>query len=263
MRNYRTMARLALPVLAAGLAVSIVGTAAAHTGSGTAIAVTPTGGTSISVSGSWHWGGISTATVPSYVGYAVDWGDVTSGNDVGAYHIGDGTAATNVVMQPTTPATGGDGTWGPVSHTYAQAGTYTACVIIYDLGTNPSFATTGYHSTQAGGTNHNTDNSVDKGSATPAVCATFSVVGPSPSVTALPSTPPSGAPSASAVPTATPFQSALGATSDPGSSSTPPPTATLGTPVQGDGGSPLLLLLILVMAMFGSVLVYGTSRVRR
>ena len=267
MKNLRLVARVAFPVLAVGLAVSMVGTVTAHTGSANAITVTPTGGRSIDASGTWHWGGLGSATTLSYVGFAIDWGDVTTGNAVGTYHIGDGTPATNVVMQPTSPAQGSDGSWGPVSHTYAKAGTYTVCVIIYDLGPTKPFATTGYHSTQAGGTNHNVDNSVDHGSATPAKCATFAVADPTPTPTATPTPTPtptaatSSGPTPTPTPTATPFQSFEGATSVP--TSTPPPTSTSDTQGGANGSSTLLLLPLLLLSIFGSIMAYGTSRVRR
>jgi hypothetical protein len=259
MRDLRLIARIGFPVLAVGLAVSMVGTVTAHTGSGTGITVTPTGGKSISASGTWHWGGLGGATVLSYVGYAIDWGDVTNGgNAIGAFHIGDGTAATNLILQPTTPAQGSDGTWGPVSHTYAQAGTYNVCVIIYDLGPTKPFLTTGYHSTQAGGVNHNTDNSVDKGSAVPAKCATFAVTAPSASPTTAPTAAPTSGPTA--VPTPTPFQSFEGATSDP--NATPPPTSTAGAQTE-PGTSPLFLLPLLLLSIFGSFMAWRTSKVRQ
>jgi hypothetical protein len=268
MRDLRILARIGFPVLAVGLAVSMVGTVTAHTSAGTGITVTPTGGRSISATGTWHWGGMSGATTLSYVGYAIDWGDVATGNDVGTYHIGDGTAATNLVLQPTTPAQGSDGSWGPVAHTYAKAGTYTVCAIMYDLGPTKPFATTGYHSTQAGGTNHNIDNSVDKGSSVPAECATFAVTDPS----ASPTTAPTAAPTATPVPTSgpeatptpvatpTPFQSFLGATAEP--INTPPPTSTAGSQTQ-PGGTPLLLLPLLLLAISGSFIAWRTSKVRQ
>jgi hypothetical protein len=273
MRNRRMRslpARLGISAVATLLVGLVVGTASAHTGTPSAITVTPTGGHSVSASGTWQWSAVAKASTPSYVGFAIDWGDITSGNAVGTYHIGDGTTATNIVMQPTTPATGSAGTFGPVSHTYALAGKYTVCVIIYDLGTTKPFATTGYHSTQAGGTNHNTDNSVDHHQQTPSFCGVVTIVDPSQSVPVVTASPtavvtsspvgvPSSSPVASAVVTPTPFQSFEGETSGPGI--TPPPTST-SDPQQPQQGLPLLLVM-LMLGTFGFVFALQSAGARR
>ena len=265
----RLLRRLGIPGVAISLAVMAVGTAAAHTGTPNTMAVVPSGPLTISASGTWIWGGVASASTQSYAGFAIDWGDTTAGNAIGAYHIGDGTAGTNVIMQPTTPDRGSSGSWGSVSHTYALPGTYTACVIIYDLGPNKPFATTGYHSLQAGGVNHNIDNSVDHGSKIPAACATFVVAAPpttQPTIappTSGPTNPPTTSPTAgpTVAPTATPFESFLGATSQP--TSTPPPTSTASEPSAPDQGLPLLLLILLFGSMLASVFVFKTAQVRR
>ena len=273
----RLVRRLGIPGVAISLALMAVGTTAAHTGSPNTMAVVPSGPLTISASGTWVWGGVPATGAQSYVGFAIDWGDTTTGNAIGAYHIGDGTAATNVIMQPTSPDRGPSGTWGSVSHTYAMAGTYKACVIIYDLGPTKPFATTGYHSLQAGGVNHNIDNSVDHGSKIPAACATFVVVAPptTPPTTApttAPTTPPTTAPTKAptlpvassnptVAPTATPFESFLGATSVP--TATPPPTATASVPSAPDEGLPMLLLVLLFGSMLATVLVFKTAQARR
>src|SRR5664279_2870879 len=162
-----------------------VGTAAAHTGTPNAMTVVPSGPLTISASGTWVWGGVASASTQSYVGFAIDWGDTTTGNAIGAYHIGDGTAGTNVIMQPTSPDRGSSGSWGSVSHTYAMPGTYKACVIIYDLGPTKPFTTTGYHSLQAGGLNHNIDNSVDHNLQVPTMCGRVDLTAPSASPSAV------------------------------------------------------------------------------
>jgi hypothetical protein len=104
------------------------------------------------------------------------------------------------------------------------------------------FKTTGYHSLQAGGTGHNTDNSVDAKLDIPAMCATVVVSEPT------------------AAPTETPFQSLQGETSQP--TSTPPPTSTA-----GDSGpaqqAPLLLLTLLLGSMLASVAAFKTAHTRR
>ena len=261
----RLLRRLGIPGVAISLAVMAVGTAAAHTGTPNAITVIQSGPLTISASGTWVWGGVASASTQSYVGFAIDWGDTTTGNAIGAYHIGDGTSGTNVIMQPTSPDRGSSGSWGSVSHTYAMPGTYSACVIIYDLGPTKPFATTGYHSLQAGGVNHNIDNSVDHGSKVPAACATFVVAAPptTPATTA-PTTPPTAAPTdpgATTAPTATPFESFLGATSAP--TSTPPPTSTASLPSAPDQGFPMLLLVLLFGSMLASAFVFKTGHLRR
>jgi hypothetical protein len=242
----RVVGWLGIGLVSVSLAMVAVGSAAAHTGTGNGIVVTPAG-LSVSASGTWTWGSQASASKLSYVGFAIDWGDTSSGNDVGTHHIGDGTAATNVVMQPTTPAQGTSGTWGPISHTYAQAGTYTICAIIYDLGTSKPFLASGYHGLTAGGPTRNTDNSVDKGNAVPAICGQFVVTGPSPSaVTTV-------APSAST--TVGPTSSVLGVTSPPTATATPLPAP--------DQGLPLIPLAFLLTSGAGSMLVFKTVRVRR
>jgi hypothetical protein len=239
---------LGLPIAALVLGALAVGSATAHTGAPSGITITPTGPLSIKASGTWHWSGIAGASVLSYVGFAIDWGDTASGNDIGTYHIGDGTPATNVVMQPTTPAQGSDGTFGPVSHTYALPGTYKACAIIYDLGPAKPFSTSGYHSLQAGGAGHNTDNSVDHGSQTPALCATFTLTGPSQT------------PVQSVPPTATPFESFQGETTRP--TATPPSTSTAAPGPTQDTGFPVVLTLLIAGAMFATISYSRMARTR-
>jgi hypothetical protein len=236
----------------------------AHTGSPGTITVTKTGPLAISASGTWSWPAMASAGTLSYVGYAIDWGDVTSGNAIGTFHIGDGTPATNVILQPTTPAQGSSGTWGAVSHTYAKAGTYNVCVIIYDLGPTKPIATTGYHSLQAGGTGHNTDNSVDHHQQVPSLCAVFDAAAATPTpgqtVAGVTSPPTAGPTGAGATSRPTPFQSFEGATAVP--TSTPPPTAAAGQPDTTDSGTPLLAVALFIGALFGSILTYKMARLR-
>jgi hypothetical protein len=210
-----------------------IGTATAHSGSPDSIHVTVAGGLTVKASGTWSWAADAAPHELSYVGFALDWGEVSSGNAVGTYHIGDGTAATNVVMQPTSPAQGSSGTWGSVSHTYAKPGTYMVCVIIYDLGETKPFATTGWDSLKAGGTSHNTDNSVDGNHTVQAMCGQIEVTDPSPS----------------------PISSVLGVTS--------PPTSTVATLPSEDGGSPLLPLALLLISFLVSLFVFRTVKVGR
>ena len=85
--------------------VAMVGMASAHTSKPATI--TPNvNGLQVSVQGTWTWQSQATASILYKVGYAIDWGDVASGNAVSTFHIGDGTAGTNVVMTNVSPNTG-------------------------------------------------------------------------------------------------------------------------------------------------------------
>jgi hypothetical protein len=248
--NRRRVWRLAAGLTSLALALAAAGAVNAHAGNPASIQVAQTGALTVQASGSWTWGEMATASKLSYAGFALDWGDTTTGNAVpkpggGDYHIGDGTAATNLVMHPTSPAQGAAGTWGPVSHTYAQSGTYMVCVVVYDLGEVTPFKTSGYHGLTAGGPNRNTDNSAEKNSTGSTSCMSLDVVVPTASPTTAPSSaaPSLEAPSAAASATATPVQSVQGATSQP--SGTPPVTATLPIDTPNNGNAlPFALLLL-------------------
>ena len=226
--------------------LAVVGQANADVGATSGVSVAGNGLT-VYASGSWFWPDPTTTRDTKYVGYAIDWGDVASGNSLGSYHLGDGTAATNVVLQPTTPDRGSHGTFGPVAHTYAAAGTYTVCALVYDLGSVQPIKATGWHSLRASGPDRNKDNSVDQQSAPPVSCATVKVT--------------SGALASAGPASPTPVQSVAGATFVPGGS-TPPPTATEG-PSSLDGGAGLLRPVgLLLLSALGGVLVLGPRRRR-
>jgi hypothetical protein len=182
-----------------GLVLAAVGLVNAGTGAPSTIDVTRNGLT-VSASGTWSWPEMDTNPKLSYTGFTVSWGDLTSGNTLGAYHLGDGTAATNFVSEIATQ--GDAGPWGPVGHTYATAGNYTICVIIYDLGEVKPFKAIGYHGLKASGTSRNSDNSVDKQSAPPVVCSTVNVVEETPVPTGQETQAASASPVASATPVA-------------------------------------------------------------
>jgi hypothetical protein len=224
------------------MAAMAVGSVQAGSGGPDTIHVTKTGGLTVSASGTWSWPEMATASKLSYTGFAIDWGDISTGNDVGTYHIGDGTPASNVVMQ-TSPEQGTSGSFGAVTHTYAAPGTYMVCAILYDLGEVKPFLATGYHGLRAGGTDRNTDNSVDSKSEVPAMCATVVVSNPTPA------------------PTETPFQSFQGETSQP--TSTPPPTSTATAPSTPEQQAPLLVLALLLGSMLASVAAFKTVKAHR
>jgi len=232
------------------MAFTAAGTVAADSGGPGSIHVASTGALSVSASGTWSWAEMATATKLSYTGFAIDWGDVTSGNTVGTYHLGDGTPATNFVMQPTSPAQGPSGSWGAVSHTYASPGTYTVCAIIYDLGQVTPFKSTGYHSLQAGGSGRNTDNSVDQDHSAPVSCTKVDVAAPA----ATPFESFQGE-------TATPFESFEGETAVP--SATPPVTATSNGTSSPDQGLPWLVLALTLGAISVLAVAARTAKVRR
>jgi len=246
----RVVQRLGIGLTAVSLAMMVVGTVTAGSGSPATIGVSPTGALTVQASGTWSWAEMATNSKLSYTGFAIDWGDVTSGNALGTYHIGDGTPATNVVLQPTSPAQGISGLWGPLSHTYTAPGIYTVCVIIYDLGEVKPFKTTGYHSLKASGTSRNSDNSVDNKLEVPAMCTKVDLTAPSPSSTAVTVT--ASSPS--------PFESFQGITSDP--SFSPPPTGTVSLPDQ-KGGLPTMPLFLLIGSFLTSLFVLRTVKVSR
>jgi hypothetical protein len=263
----RRVTRLGAGLVSIGLALAAAGLVNADTGASSAVHVSMNG-LSAQVSGTWTWPANAANGQLHYAGFAIDWGDVTTGNQVGTFHIGDGTPATDVVMQPTTPDRGTSGSWGPVGHTYAKAGTYTACVIMYDIGEVKPFKTTGYHSLQAGGPGHNVDNAVEHGNTAGAVCATFDVVAVTPPPAATPPaatpTPVQSVEGATATPAATPtpFQSVQGVTAVPVASA--PPTATSsGSATPGNGGPALPLLLLTLSCLFGAIAFKPVRAARR
>jgi hypothetical protein len=143
----------------------------------------------------------------------VQWGDLSNSNRVlskgskpaAYFHVG--TAADDTVHRSSANGGLGDcgsaisgpahGTWGPIAHTYSQPGTYSACVIIYDVhyrkppagGPVPADSTelvAGSNSAVYKPNDHNADNSAE-GNASNSQClsTTFAVKQP----TSLTSTP--------------------------------------------------------------------------
>lgn len=87
----------------------------------------------VTLSGTWSW---NRDNCDRFVGWAIDWDDpAAAGNRIATSDFYVGTPTDNTVhtaMNCGNPP-GQSGTWGPISHTYAQAGTYQACAVIYDL----------------------------------------------------------------------------------------------------------------------------------
>lgn len=241
---------------------AFAGIANAHTGKPATISASANG-TQVSVHGTWTWSSQATATLQYRIGYAVDWGDVTSGNAVSTFHIGDGTAATNLVLTNVSPSSGASGAWGPATHNYAAPGTYNVCVIMYDVGpvTATSQPTSGQFSLVAGGTGHNPDNSVEELMSPATQCTQVQVAAlATPTLTASPSA--SSSVQVTPAPTETPVESFLGATAVP-TLATLPPTSTTTDSSGGSGGSMGLSLFLLTLSMLFGVIAIKPLAERR
>jgi hypothetical protein len=148
-------AALLAAVVVLGSATGVV-LAGAGSGSGTVNAAFPATGAPLTValSGTWTWAEQKAPCGPGTganraAGWAIQWGDGFTGNRVlakgtrPATYFDPGTATDNGVQHSDANSGLGDcgtatsgpasGTWGPIAHTYAQPGTYTACVVIYDI----------------------------------------------------------------------------------------------------------------------------------
>jgi hypothetical protein len=136
----------------------------------------------VTVDGSWQWPthvGDCNAHHDIFVGFAVDWGDPDApGNPVGSTGFdvgvlaGDANNATDNAVHGAqdcgTFNVFNSGTWGPLSHTYAKAGSYDVCVLMYDVRSDDGvIPSSGYHSLIAGGNDRNKDNSAEKNDQTP------------------------------------------------------------------------------------------------
>jgi len=146
------------------LTLGVVGAVNADSGSPTTIQAQVSGNT-VTVHGDWGW---DKCTGKKIVGWAVAWGDPSwASNPVpksggGSYFMGDA-AQDNTVFTTGDPCTGTSGAWGPVSHTYDGPGTYTVCVIVYDIVKNKDGSyPVGKHGVLAGGDDRNIDNSVEE-----------------------------------------------------------------------------------------------------
>ncbi|MDE3096924.1 MAG: hypothetical protein KGK07_13130 [Chloroflexota bacterium] len=122
-----------------------------------------TSGLTVTVSGTWKWEGcISHSNSKKHVGFAIVWGDGTGVPNPypppavsrdGVYPTGGPSGTWTACAPP------GTGNWGPLTHTYASANSYQACVITYDV----HFKTPPPPTTGEGSTNpwQNDDNSYD------------------------------------------------------------------------------------------------------
>jgi hypothetical protein len=251
----RRVVRLAAGLFSVSLAIfAFSGLTTAHSPKPATISASVSSMT-VTASGTWTWLSQAnpSASKIDWTGYAIDWGDF-NGNAVGTYNVG--TATDNLVRQ--TATTGSSGSWGPLDHTYAAPGTYTICVIMYDLGNQTPIKTTGLQSTQAGGTGHNADNSVENQYVPPVKCMDV-VIGAVETVVPTATL----APSATAVASATPVpsQSVEGVTSAP--TATPPSTSSDPGSTGGSSDSTMPLLLLALSGILAMVALKPVRDARR
>ena len=154
--------RLGALIGAAALVLSLAGVAFADSGTPTSINLTPTG-LDVSASGAVTWAACDANNTDKWIGWTVDWGDTNSDAVVST---GSAVCTDDVATQ----------VWGPGTHTYAAAGTFTVCVTIYDVREG---VTTGSH-----GTDPATND--DKSTGEPPVCANVDVA-PASTTDAIPS----------------------------------------------------------------------------
>ena len=177
-RHVRRLLLLCSVVVAGALAIPALALADSPnpTTLSASIATNANGTKTVTVSGTWDWTAVTCNATNDRktVGFAIDWNDpdqpgnpVADGFDVGTLAANANNPADNLVH----PANGSSftvcntltGAWGSLSHTYAaNVSEFTMCVVMYDVHIKDGIATTGSHSTQAGGLNHNIDNSIEE-----------------------------------------------------------------------------------------------------
>ena len=111
----------------------------------------------VTLDGTWTWPQKAFPCLNTYVGWAVDWGDGSApGVRVGDtdWYVGTADPLDNVVHtnrdcgHSSNPLTNGNGrfyavgTWDGMTHTYAEVGEYTACVLMYDIHLKANMRTT-------------------------------------------------------------------------------------------------------------------------
>jgi hypothetical protein len=102
----------------------------------------------VTLDGTWTWPQKAFPCLNNYVGWAVDWGDGSApGVRVGDtdWYVGTADPVDNAVHtnrdcgQSSSPLINSNGrfyavgTWDGMTHTYADVGEYTACVLMYDI----------------------------------------------------------------------------------------------------------------------------------
>ena len=216
--NNRVLGKRTLAiVVGAGLVLSLAATVLADAPDPVLPLHSQVNGLTVTVDGNWQWPthvGDCALNKQIFVGFAVDWGDSEApGNPVGSTGFdvgvlaGDANNATDNAVHGaldcgTFDAVAGfnSGTWGPISHTFAKAGTYDVCVLMYDVRFRVDeevIPPTGHHSLVAGGDNRNDDNSAEKNQQTPLGNGCFATT----IVVATPTATPTAIPTASATAT--------------------------------------------------------------
>lgn len=185
----RSLRRHIVGIPLAAAALVLVGAAAVSADSPDPVTIeVEQDGLTVTLSGTWKWlekfapCGPGTLTNRA-AGWQADWDDGFTGNPVPSkrgpiglfYHMGSRTD--NLVYRSSANGGRGDcgvaatnapgvvGTWGPISHTYAEPGEYNVCVLMYDVRykrtTTGQIVLSDAKQLQAGGPNRNRDNSAE------------------------------------------------------------------------------------------------------
>lgn len=192
--NKRTLGKRSLAIFAAAsLVLALAATVLADAPNPDSTVNVQVSGLTVTIDGTWQWtrncdaGVIAAASDTDFrdVGVAVDWSDpAAAGNEV-VPGLDVGTPTDNAIHQrdaaligTCSGTTDSSGSWGPISHTYAQAGTYEVCAVMYDIRLINTPAD-GRGSRVAGGASpaHNEDNSAEENSFQTGVqCVSTSIV---------------------------------------------------------------------------------------
>ena len=179
------------------------------------------GSFTLTIQGAWQWPTHKSdcSTNRAGVGYAIDWHDSSqAGNFVGNNSLNAGVGSPNDNVVHSVPPNNQDvgtpsqylswrggcgtfngtfntGTWGPISHTYpaSHTGDFVVCPIMYDVhGKAAGSPPNGAKEITAGGSNRNSDNSIQSNGDTPLGngCFTTMFAPPPSNPPATPSTPP-------------------------------------------------------------------------
>jgi hypothetical protein len=143
------LAPIVLGIVAALVVVTIAFGNAADPGTTVNVTVDPSNPLKITIDGNWIWDSQIYPCIDSrWVGWGIDWGDYdgnflqSKGQAAGVgFHIGspngdpnntdDNTISTNHDCGTSATGTGAaQGTWGPMTHTYAAPGSYAICAIM-------------------------------------------------------------------------------------------------------------------------------------
>ena len=186
-RGFRTALLFAVSILSFAFSASTAWADSPTPSSLTQVSLTVNpvdGSKTLTVQGTWDWGAngpCDSTNDKKAVGYAVDWNDVNQPGNLVASGVDVGTPTDNLVRPANNTSfvvcTTNSGAFGPLSHTYSATTPLpsTVCAVTYDvhIGKEGQIATSGNHSTKAGGSNHNTDNSLEEPFTGVATCASL------------------------------------------------------------------------------------------